>query len=687
MKKGFTLTELLAVIAIISVLALVTVPIVISYTEHAKYSAYENGVKSVFDTAKIYITSYEENGDLPMGGIKVEELKEELKNFNYISGSIYRNSEGSIYVENVSDGTYCASGTKSDLKIVKGDCDNLDSTPPSLKIATNNITSNSVTIVATAIDNQSGVFGYSYSTDGVNYTEISNETIYEIKNLNANQTINIYVRAYNNKYDSTVNESSPNYEEMIKSTVAEKKINVTTLEIEKPIFKISSPSTGEATVKILDIIYPKNIENYRYTYSINNAEEINVDGENVRLNISENSKITANIYYGNKMISNKININGIDNEGPIFVVNYDTKWQTYKDIKIKIISETGELPEKPFSFDGGLTWDAPDGNKKNQKTYTIRTNQILKNKILVRDKRGNITNKFSVNGGGLTDEIIIDSIDNKPPHCEIEVIGTKVNGWYIDDITARVVNVYDMVIDCSSGICKEVQGGSGIKKTNISTKINGKTISGNTSIQIQTNATGIVVTGKVTDNQNNVGTCQLKDSDSIKIDKIIPAISSIKNPLTLGTEDYEFSNNIKIDRKGLSSGTLTCNPKSSKKTGIYNVTCTYVGGNGHSATTTFEVRHSYPATIYDAKKTITKTNCGDRCVDGGPCCPGASASDRCNCNMQTGQCWPLATCCYKSQYKCDETTTYSCNSGDVRSGTKCYSCPSGGRLDGTICRY
>lgn len=560
MKKGFTLTELLAVIAIISVLALVTVPIAISYTEHAKYEAFESGAKSVFDAAKIYITAYEENGDLPIGGIKVEELKKELKNFNYISGSIYRNSEGSIYIENISDGTYCATGTKSDLKIVKGACDNLDSTPPSLKLATNNITSSSITIVATAVDNQSGVLGYSYSIDGINYTEISQESIYEIKNLSANQAMNIYVRAYNNKYDATMSESNPNYEEMIKSTVVEKNIKVTTLEIEKPIFKISSPENTQATVKILDIIYPKNINNYKYTYNIDDNEEIEVTGESTRLTIDKNCVVTAKIYYSGKLITNKIIISSIDNEGPKATVRYNTNWELLKKVIIDVLEEKDELADRPYSFDGGHTWQ-----KENYKIYV--QNETLKNKLMVRDKRGNITNKFTINGSGPeTDEIIFDFVDKIAPSCEIDATGTQKNDeWFITNVNLKIINLKDYAKYCVDGLnCKNKEPGSGVKSSSLDIS------------SIKTDSIKIV-TGTVVDNLGNKGTC-IKE---IKVDKTNPTISynvaegiyNTEKKVTITGSDKYIKNmivNIYKDGKLVVNKTLT-NVSNDKITYSYTI--------------------------------------------------------------------------------------------------------------------
>lgn len=672
MKKGFTLTELLAVIAIISVLALVTVPIVVSYTEHAKYEAFENGAKSVFDAAKIYITAFEENGDLPIGGIKVEELKNELKNFNYISGSIYRNSEGSIYIENISDGTYCATGTKSDLKIVKGDCDNLDSTPPSLKLVVNNLTSSSAIIIATAVDNQSGMLGYSYSIDGTNFTEISGESIYEIKNLSANQTVNVYVRAYNNKYDATMTETNPNYEEMIKSTVTEKNIKVTTLEIEPPMFKISSSENSQATVKILDIIYPKNIGNYKYTYNIDSGnstnEEIEVTGESTRLTIDKNCVVTAKIYYDNKVITNKIPISSIDNEGPKATVRYNTNWELLKKVTIDVLEEKDELADRPYSFDGGHTWQ-----KENYKIYV--QNETLKNKLMVRDKRGNITNKFTINGSGEeTDEITFDYIDKIAPNCEIKVNGVN-NGsdWYSSDVTLELVNLVDYAKYCVNGSnCENKTPGSGIKSHNL-------TIS-----KITENTIGTKVTGTVIDNMGNKSTCDV----TIKKDSVEPTISNESTTITFkpaqNSENIKDYFDVNVGLSGVKDVVCKAGNKVVNTLGdLYNidpsgvnVTCTFTTNSNKVVSGTINFKSGYQATYgivsYSTHESCRDTNCHTECW----CTNGWT------CDMSAGYCQGH---CIGGAQTCGQSCDRSCST--YQTPNYGYTCPNGGSLSGTMCYY
>ena len=53
-KKGFTLIELLAVIIILAVIALITVPIVLNIIEKSRKQAFLNSAYSIMETAQTY---------------------------------------------------------------------------------------------------------------------------------------------------------------------------------------------------------------------------------------------------------------------------------------------------------------------------------------------------------------------------------------------------------------------------------------------------------------------------------------------------------------------------------------------------------------------------------------------------------------------------------------------------------
>ncbi|MDD3453798.1 MAG: type II secretion system protein [Bacilli bacterium] len=432
-KKGFTLIELLAVVILLSIITVIAVPITLSYVEKSKKSAYQVSVQNIFDAAKIYITSLEEDGDFPKGGILITDENLNLKNSKFTSGVIYKDDEGSIYVENVTNGVYCATGTKSDLQIIKGDCKYLDTTPPDLSIKLNNRTSSSITIVAYAEDNQSDIKGYSYSLDGQNWSAITTKQLYTVNNLGKVETIKIYVRAYNNKYDENMDSNNDDYQNMINISMTEASGEYTTLEVDAPKFKLSTESETSGTVKNLQIIYPKKEEGYIYDYSVvtidvkdemctnikasgNLCSETNfanlmtnwttVLDTTAQLTLKTNSFIIARIKYNNKYVYSKIDITGIINEGP--KADYEitslnpkyNEWSRQKQININV-EDTSFLAKKAFSFDNGKTWQSDN-------YYIASSNSIIK--ALVRDKVGNITKV-----GDDTGKIAVVKIDDTAP--------------------------------------------------------------------------------------------------------------------------------------------------------------------------------------------------------------------------------------------------------------------------------
>ena len=188
---------------------------------------------------------------------------------------------------------------------------------------------------------------------------------------------------------------------------------------------------------------------------------------------------------------------------------------------------------------------------------------------------------------------------------------------------------------------------------------------------------------QIRDNAGNTNTCN--KNVGVYIDKGYPSISANKNPLTLGTEDYTFTNNVNVSWSASGQGTLTCDPTSSKKSGNYTVKCIATGNNGLSKDVTFEVKHSYPAT-YSSKTCKRPVNCKtyNECMcSPEPCCSDADCQSgaQCNCNSDTGQCWQCGTTCcncgYAPRTYCDEEK-YECGK---------WECPDGGTLDGEICYY
>lgn len=580
MRKGFTLVELLAVIAIVAVLGIITVPMVMTTVEEANKSAFTSGAQNVLDAARAYITRIEETGTLPDEGISVNELKEELKNFNYISGIIIKEKDGSIIVDGLSDGNYCASGTKNNLRVIKGNCSNLDNTPPTVKVLLNKRTSTSITILVNASDSTSGIYGYSYSRDGKNYSEIMNNNIYTVDGLKKDETVKIYVRVYNNLYDKT------NSEENLAVSMTEQLVEFTTLNIEKPKFVISTSENSAATIKLVDIIYPENNGNYQYTYEINGKEEV-VNSDRVRLNITSNIVIKARIKSGTEIIENELRIAGLDNDGPIANIVYNQTWEKSKKIKIEVTSEQTGLPLEPYSYDGGKTW-----TNNNEKVYVSGEN--VTNKIQVRDILGNITTKLKINGED-KEEIIIDYIDNERPNCVLKITNGTIglNGWYTSNVQIDFDEINDVAKYCNNGICEDKTPGSGIKNSNIDIK--------------QVTSDGITnVIGTVIDNMNHSNTCDI----TIKRDATTPNITAKSSTTNLKfNENKKLIDLFNMSEYGISGGTTTCylikNNQRNKvvsnnnelQLGINIIECEMITGAGNKASSRITIKHQYKASV------------------------------------------------------------------------------------------
>ena len=125
-KKAFTLIEILAVIVLLAIVFLISVPLITGVLESAKLSAFENSLNNIFNEVSIY-TATDDNQTIPEDGLDIDVLN--LKG-NLISGSIILNEESIVEIVNVSDGKYCGSGTIHNYIIYKGSCDsNIMSAP------------------------------------------------------------------------------------------------------------------------------------------------------------------------------------------------------------------------------------------------------------------------------------------------------------------------------------------------------------------------------------------------------------------------------------------------------------------------------------------------------------------------------------------------------------------------------
>lgn len=181
----------------------------------------------------------------------------------------------------------------------------------------------------------------------------------------------------------------------------------------------------------------------------------------------------------------------------------------------------------------------------------------------------------------------------------------------------------------------------------------------------------ISVTCKATGNNGLESTTTFK----AKIDATVPVITAKASPLSLGNQDYDFINNVNYIF-GVTGGTVTCDPPSTKKSGSYNVTCTATGNNGLSSIVIFNARHNYTATCIQVQ--VEKSD-GDWYCSGwyGPASNGLHY-EACTCSTDTS----LSCSRYEGHpNNCKE----KCRHYKVNE-TSC-SCPQGGTLSGKTCYY
>jgi prepilin-type N-terminal cleavage/methylation domain-containing protein len=116
-KKGFTLVELLAVITLIGILGLITVPVINNTIKNSRKKAFKETLNAIVESAKIYNADTDYLVITADNGIYVldKNLKYENKS-EILDGQLYYES-GSYYFDYVYSKYYCAWGNIEDIEI------------------------------------------------------------------------------------------------------------------------------------------------------------------------------------------------------------------------------------------------------------------------------------------------------------------------------------------------------------------------------------------------------------------------------------------------------------------------------------------------------------------------------------------------------------------------------------------
>lgn len=129
-KKGFTLVELLAVIAILSILVIIVLPNVLEMFNRAKKELFLTEAKTVYkEVAKKYITENMKGNKIDKVSNNKNKLSIESNDLKY---DIKLDAKGNVKNFVVSNNNYCISGKFADLneltidKVSEGSCSNDD---------------------------------------------------------------------------------------------------------------------------------------------------------------------------------------------------------------------------------------------------------------------------------------------------------------------------------------------------------------------------------------------------------------------------------------------------------------------------------------------------------------------------------------------------------------------------------
>ena len=367
-KQGFTLVELISVIVILAVISVITVPLVASNIDSTRIKSYTVGVNNVMDALNKYLADHMETVEMPKEGIQVPNnniyKRLALKNADYTQGLIIKNSEGVLEVKNLSNGVYCASGTKNNLKVVKGNCTKLDATPPTVNLTSGRITSNTITVVVNGQDEDSNIVEYVYYLAGqkIDTTEINS---YTFKNLSPNKSYVIKVEVTDGNGNKATGEK----------VITTKESDITIKEM----------PTSWSRAKTVTIEFPEKNDSEKYRYMINSGNYEYTSDRKVTINLNNKATITAQVVTENNIavISKTKAFNNIDITGPsiISIDGNSSSWTTSK--KIIVNAKDIESGIQAYSFDGGKTWQ-----KENYKVFS--KNQTVN--IVVQDNVGNTSN-------------------------------------------------------------------------------------------------------------------------------------------------------------------------------------------------------------------------------------------------------------------------------------------------------
>lgn len=474
-KKGFTLTELLAVIVLIGVILAIAVPSYQSYVTRTRKEVLESYKANIIDAANQYASEcFQENKLGKCKGNKNiwDEIKKNLKN----SDDISKEYNVTVKIDN-------GPSNVSDLYSITLEMTKKGSTEPPITINTSNTNTNGST--GTQTDSSININGKALNTqDNIIFptnTKLSitgsvQQVMLEDKETTCTSKDSLF------NYTTTCDLKLENGENKIKIIYNNKEIKEITINADTISPKIETSNINTSPTNKVEFTVTITDENLKEVTKFPKECKIDEDKETTKkyiCTITENGEysFSATDKAGNTATKN-ITISNITSEKPSVILNIDTEAVSKsKSIEIEYVSGSNDN-EIGFNADQKLKWKLINtSNNKEEKTgeFTNLSNKGSE-KVEINGLTG--TYKFIVEsltnkaGNKNNDEERTIRLDNTPPLAAKVENPSDEKCTTIDNSGKRVCNVTCEDIDSSGNRKCEVVFAGGMLGTLVKAEVN-----------------------------------------------------------------------------------------------------------------------------------------------------------------------------------------------------------------------
>lgn len=423
-KKGFTLTELLAVIVLIGVILAIAVPSYQSYVTRTRKTVLESYQANIIDAANQYAAKcFQEN--------KLGECKENEKIWDEIKTNL-KNGDGIAKEYDVTVEIIDGPSKVSDLYSIKLEMTKKGSTKP---ITINTSNTNTSGSTGTQTDSSININGNALNTQnntikGIFPTKTTLSITGNVQEVTLKE-IKSSCKLETNLFSSTTkcNLNLENGENKIKITYKDKKEKIITInadtinpKIETSNINTSPTNKVEFTVTITD----ENLEEVTQIPKECKIEEDNEKNKKYACAITENGKYSFSaIDKAGNIEAKAIAISNITSEKPYVILNIDNEAVSKsKSIEIEYVSGSNGN-DIGFNTDQKLKWKLINtSNNKEEKTGEIPN---LSNRGSQKVEINGLTGTYRFIVEGLTnkagnknnDEERTIRLDNTPPSAAV----------------------------------------------------------------------------------------------------------------------------------------------------------------------------------------------------------------------------------------------------------------------------